>query len=83
MRSGVQSLHRSVRDDPAVAAALWEQGVITHDDEGNQRSTAEVVRALSAALQTLGDTQAAERQEVGPGSACDGGAAQSGVRGAG
>ena len=60
MRSGVQSLHRSVRDDPAVAAALREQGVITHDDEGNQRSTAEVVRALSAALQTLGDTQAAE-----------------------
>lgn len=60
MRNGVQSLYRSVRDDPAVAAALREQGVITHDDEGNQRSTAEVVRALSAALQTLGDTQAAE-----------------------
>ena len=53
MRNGVQALYRSVRDDPEAAAALRKQGISTHDDEGNQRSTADLARALSNVLQKL------------------------------
>ena len=60
MRNGVQALYRSVRDDPEAAAALRKQGISTHDDEGNQRSTADLARALSNVLQKLDGKQANE-----------------------
>ena len=43
-----------------AAAALRKQGISTHDDEGNQRSTADLARALSNVLQKLDGKQANE-----------------------
>ena len=40
--------------------SLRKQGISTHDDEGNQRSTADLARALSNVLQKLDGKQANE-----------------------
>ena len=56
-RAGALSL-RARRSE--AAAALRKQGISTHDDEGNQRSTADLARALSNVLQKLDGKQANE-----------------------
>ena len=60
VRSSVQALHRTARDDPQAAALLEKLHITASDGAGGQRNSVDLVQELSDALKNLTPQQASD-----------------------